>query len=63
MADLEAWLDSEGTTTDPKQKLAADRARRRATIFPEDGVDNGDLLNRITPLVSGLTFGSGRREA
>ena len=63
MADLEAWLDSEGTTTDPKRKLAADRAGRRATIFPEDGVDNGDLLNRITPLVSGLTFGSGRREA
>jgi hypothetical protein len=63
MADLEAWLDSEGTTTDPKQKLAADRARRKATIFPEDGVDNGDLLRRITPLVSGLTSGGGRREA
>jgi hypothetical protein len=63
MADLEAWLDSAGTATDAKQKLAADRARRKATIFPEDGVDNGDLLRRITPLVSGLTRGSGRREA
>jgi hypothetical protein len=63
MGDLEAWLDSEGTATDAKQKLAADRARRKATIFPEYGVDNGDLLNRITPLVSGLTWGSGRREA
>lgn len=63
MADLEAWLDSEGTATEAKQKLAADRARRKATIFPENGVDNGDLLNRITPLVSGLTWGSGRREA
>lgn len=63
MADLEAWLDKAGTTTDPKQKLAADRARRRATIFPEDGVDNGELLNRITPLVSGLMWANGRREA
>lgn len=63
MADLEAWLDVDGTTIDPKQKLAADRARRKATIFPEDGVGNGDLLNRITPLVSGLTWGGGRRQA
>ncbi len=54
MADLEAWLDAEGHTTDPQQKASAARARRMATIFPEDGVDNGDLLNRVTPLVSGL---------
>ncbi|QNE47570.1 AAA family ATPase [Glaciihabitans sp. INWT7] len=63
MADLEAWLGSEGTTTDPKQKASAAKARRKATIFPEDGIDNGELLRRITPLVSGLTWGSGRREA
>lgn len=63
MADLEAWLGSEGPATDPKQKASASKARRMATIFPEEGVDNGDLLKRITPLVSGLTWGSGRREA
>lgn len=62
-ADLEAWLAAEGHTTDPKLKARAARARRMATIFPEDGVDNGDLLNRVTPLVSGLMWGSGRREA
>ncbi|MDN3310542.1 AAA family ATPase [Microbacterium oryzae] len=62
-ADLEAWLDGAGTATDPKQKARADRARRMATVFPEDGIDNGDLLNRITPLVSGLVWGDGRREA
>lgn len=63
MADLEAWLDAEGTATNSEQKARAAKARRMATIFPEDGVDNGDLLNRITPLVSGLAWGSGRREA
>lgn len=63
MADLEAWLGSEGTATDPKQMASAAKARRMATIFPEEGVDNGDLLKRVTPLVSGLTWGSGRREA
>lgn len=63
MADLEAWLDAEGTATDPKQEARAARARRTATVFPEDGIDNGDLLNRITPLVSGLMWGAGRRKA
>ncbi|GAT74852.1 hypothetical protein MHM582_3360 [Microbacterium sp. HM58-2] len=63
MADLETWLDGEGIATDPKQEARAARARRMATVFPEDGIDNGDLLNRITPLVSGLMWGTGRREA
>lgn len=63
MADLEEWLAEAGTTTDPKLKASAARARRMATIFPEDGVDNGSLLTHITPLVSGLTWGGGRREA
>lgn len=63
MADLETWLDGEGNTPDPSLTLRAAKARRMATVFPEDGVDNGDLLRRITPLVSGLTWGSGRREA
>lgn len=62
-ADLEAWLDSEGTATDEKHKTAADRARRKARRFPEDGVGNGKLLTLVTPLVSGLTWGGGRREA
>lgn len=62
-ADLEAWLESEGTATNATQKSRAARARRKATIFPEDGIDNGDLLNRVTPLVSGLMYGGGRREA
>ncbi|NJI61137.1 AAA family ATPase [Microbacterium oxydans] len=62
-ADLEAWLDAEGSAPDPKQKARAAKARRMATIFPEGGVDNGDLLRRITPLVSGLMWGSGRRQA
>lgn len=62
-ADLDAWLDSAGHPTDPKQKARAARARRMATVFPEDGIDNGDLLNRITPLVSGLIWGGGRRQA
>ncbi|WP_194411292.1 bifunctional DNA primase/polymerase [Microbacterium cremeum] len=63
MADLEAWLDAEGSSNDPTQEARAAKARRMATIFPEGGVDNGDLLYRITPLVSGLTWGDGRREA
>ncbi len=63
MADLEAWLDSEGRPTNAKQKAKAAKARRMATVFPEDGIDNGDLLNRITPLVSGLMWGSSRRKA
>lgn len=63
MADLEAWLDADGTATDSKQKARAAKARRMATIFPEGGVNNGDLLGRITPLVSGLTWGGARREA
>ncbi|WP_104192912.1 AAA family ATPase [Cryobacterium sp. Y82] len=63
MADLEAWLDSAGSATDPKQKLAADRAHRKATIFPEEGISEPELLNWVTPLVSGLTWGGGRREA
>lgn len=62
-ADLDAWLAAEEHTTDSKLKARAARARRMATVFPEDGVDNGDLLNRVTPLVSGLMHGSGRREA
>lgn len=63
MADLEAWLDTDGSTDDPEQQARAAKARRMATMFPEDGVDNGDLLNRITPLVSGLMWGNGRRKA
>lgn len=63
MADLDTWLDDEGTPTDQKQIAAAARARRKATIFPEGGVGNADLLTHITPLVSGLTWGGGRREA
>ncbi|OAN29001.1 hypothetical protein A4X17_05285 [Plantibacter sp. H53] len=63
MADLEVWLEAEGSPADAMQKASVAKARRMATIFPEDGVDNGDLLRRITPLVSGLTFGGGRREA
>ncbi|WP_314095923.1 bifunctional DNA primase/polymerase [Microbacterium foliorum] len=63
MADLEAWLDADGTATDSKQQARAAKARRMATIFPEGGVDNGDLLGRITPLVSGLRWGGARREA
>lgn len=62
-ADLEEWLDGAGSTTDPKLKLRAAKARRMASVFPEDGIDNGDLLSRITPLVSGLTWGDRRREA
>lgn len=63
MADLEAWLDAAGTATDKGQRASAAKARRMATVFPEGGVDNGDLLKWITPLVSGLTWGSRRREA
>lgn len=62
-ADLEAWLDAEGTATDPKQKAKAAKARRMATIFPEDGIAEPQLLGYVTPLVSGLMWGSGRREA
>lgn len=62
-ADLEAWLSAEGTTTDPKRRELAARAARQCTIFPEGGVDNGDLLRVITPLVSGLMWGGGRRQA
>lgn len=61
-ADLEAWLDAEGSTTDPKQKARAAKARRQATIFPENGIAEPQLLDFVTPLVSGLTWGSGRRE-
>ncbi|MCZ4301341.1 bifunctional DNA primase/polymerase [Microbacterium oxydans] len=63
MADLEAWLDAEGTATDSKQKARAAKARRKATIFPEDGITEPELLNWVTPLVSGLMWGGGRREA
>lgn len=63
MADLEAWLDSDGTAANAKQKAAADRARRKATIFPEDGISEPELLNWVTPLVSGLMYGGGRRQA
>ncbi|KIP95840.1 hypothetical protein RU09_00295 [Microbacterium sp. MEJ108Y] len=62
-ADLEAWLDAEGTATDPKQKAKAAKARRIATIFPEDGIAEPQLLGYVTPLVSGLMWGSGRRES
>jgi len=62
-ADLEAWLDAEGSTTDPRRKARADKARRTATIFPEDGVAEPQLLDYVTPLVSGLMWGGGRREA
>jgi hypothetical protein len=63
MADLEAWLADAGSTTNQKLRALAAKARRMALVFPEDGVDNGDLLTRITPLVSGLMWGDGRREA
>lgn len=63
MADLDAWLSAEGAATDAKQANNAARARRMATLFPEGGVDNGALLTHITPLVSGLTWGGGRRDA
>ena len=63
MADLEAWLDSEGTATDSKQKARAAKARRMATVFPEDGIAEPQLLHFVTPLASGLMWGSGRRQA
>lgn len=62
-ADLEAWLDTDGRTDDPKQQARAAKARRTATVFPEDGVTEPELLTWITPLVSGLMWGSGRRKA
>lgn len=62
-ADLEAWLDAEGTAADRKQKVAAERAHRKATMFPEDGISEPELLKWITPLVSGLMWGGRRREA
>lgn len=63
MADLEAWLTAAGSATDPRQQTRAARARRMATVFPEDGVTEPELLKWITPLVSGLEWGDGRREA
>jgi len=63
MADLESWLNAEGSTPDPKLHARAARARRKAAIFPEDGVTEPELLKLITPLVSGLKWGDGRRQA
>ena len=63
MADLEAWLDAEGSATDRKQRVAAERAGRKATIFPEDGISEPELFKWVTPLVSGLMWGGGRRKA
>jgi hypothetical protein len=54
---LEDWLDEERS---PKP---TSKVRRLAKAVPLEGVSNAALLTLVTPLVDGLVWGRGRRQA